>query len=87
MRQSLGRPKMAKTITVEITHTLTIEKAAGDFYLTGKDGKQKAVHSVAGLMKAVMAELEIVPNKRGPRTKKADAPAEAPKAEAPKGKK
>lgn len=69
---------MAETITVEISHKLLIEKAAGDFYLTGKDGKRKAVHSVAGLQKAVLAELEVVPTKRGPRAKKAEAPAEAP---------
>jgi hypothetical protein len=75
---------MAEEIKVTISHKMLIEKAAGLFYVTGKSGTRQAVTSVAGLQKAIMTELEIVPNKRGPRAKKAETPAEAPKAEAPK---
>jgi accessory colonization factor AcfC len=78
---------MAETVTIQITHKMTIEKAeTGDFYVTGADGKRTAVRSVAGLYKAVDTGLNIVKTKRGPRAAKAEAPAETPTPTTDKGK-
>lgn len=78
---------MAETITIQMTHKMTIEKAeTGDFYVSGANGKRTAVRSVAGLYKAVDTGLGIVKTKRGPRTAKAEAPAETPALAADKGK-